>query len=718
LEAPATLTFPLSVFAPPAGVAPQQLFVAYRDPVTGKWIPEGGVYDATTQSISLSVDHFTDWQLFALTDLLDTLAPGQFLGTFANFVEQSAHPEQWNWAYWMPVLKQAATLSIPGYLSAIQTLTTPCRQQLDGYTVDAAASAGMIEGCLGDVGLAAATVRVFNLRAFHLAVQDPTGGISDLAPGEGIDLSVAASRSHPAAIVATLTRRGLALTVIEILLRIITGDTFAGSSSAFVSALGDIYTAQQKFWDGLGLYEAVTAKPPDYTAASEHLVGFVTSKSTFEVFLSAAIAAGNAYHIAPLANIQPAAAQELIQAVNWTDMIVSTGSWLADYFVNVTTELRVSGPKLAWTPIAPLPAAVFGSSAVELADGRVLVPASEAQSCGCGFEEIGAPSPGVSDAVFDPSSSRWETTAPTVAVGSAVAVVPLADGRALSVGSFDTAQGDAMVSRPAAEVLDPRTLRWTAIAPPAMVWGYAVAVLKDGRVVIFGGGDNTVDRSRLIQSFDPRTGHWTNAGQLLHADAYAGAIVLPDGRVLVVNGSSTMADPAVVDVELFDPASGAVTRAASINTGSSPSNLWLLPDGRVGMLWMRYSTADESSHLELAIYDPSANAWTSLGAPSLATDGVSLLPLTDGSVLFIGGSTFTSPRSGGCSVQALREVRDFNLVTGVTTTLPPLLSSCSRAVAVQLSDGRVLVAGGCPSVPLPGGPDSGQTNAEILASAP
>ncbi len=185
------------------------------------------------------------------------------------------------------------------------------------------------------------------------------------------------------------------------------------------------------------------------------------------------------------------------------------------------------------------------------------------------------------------------------------AAVTLADGRVLVVGGTSLASSGALAS---AEVYDPATGRWTAVADMAEARNEPAAVLlPDGRVLVAGGSD--VDRRpvRSAELFDPETGRWTRTGA--PASTRGGArtgVVLASGKVLFVSG---------LQAELYDPASGQWTKAGPVGgaagTHRSGHTVTRLTDGRVLVVGGTTSRAAATAEL----YDPASGRWSLAEGP-------------------------------------------------------------------------------------------------------
>ncbi|HLK53091.1 MAG TPA: carboxypeptidase regulatory-like domain-containing protein, partial [Candidatus Angelobacter sp.] len=113
---------------------------------------------------------------------------------------------------------------------------------------------------------------------------------------------------------------------------------------------------------------------------------------------------------------------------------------------------------------------------------------------------------------------------------------------------------------------------------PAMMY-------ESGKVLVIGGADPPTATAETID-LNAATPAWKSTGSMHFARRQHNAVILPDGKVLVVGGSSaagfdTSTSP-VFPTEMWDPATGAFTVMASIaEYRGYHSTALLLPDGRV-----------------------------------------------------------------------------------------------------------------------------------------
>ena len=123
--------------------------------------------------------------------------------------------------------------------------------------------------------------------------------------------------------------------------------------------------------------------------------------------------------------------------------------------------------------------------------------------------------------------------------------------------------------------------------------GYRVRVMTIGgggvdREVFYRGGHNDEPSTNTVELLDLGAANpgWKNVASMHHARVLCDSVLLPDGKVLVVGGSSTGKSDVAVDpvlpTECYDPATDTWTEFAPINCAHLyHSTALLLADGRV-----------------------------------------------------------------------------------------------------------------------------------------
>jgi len=217
--------------------------------------------------------------------------------------------------------------------------------------------------------------------------------------------------------------------------------------------------------------------------------------------------------------------------------------------------------------------------------------------------------------------------------------------------------------------------------------------LRDGRVLVAGGGSNTEDGGYAgplasTRIYDPATERWVASGSLTSARDSPAATLLSDGRVLVAGGWHQGTDGVVAllsTAELFDPTTGQWTPTGSLSAARSAGAALTLPDGRVLVL----GGTDGNSPVEpIERYDPVTGAWSVIGRMP-AGSGQTVVLLTDGTVLLAGG--FTAGQRDNAPVSSVWRL---DPTSGAMRKAAPMPAPRGDAAATLLRDGRVLLAGG------------------------
>ncbi|HMB80311.1 MAG TPA: Ig-like domain-containing protein, partial [Vicinamibacterales bacterium] len=155
------------------------------------------------------------------------------------------------------------------------------------------------------------------------------------------------------------------------------------------------------------------------------------------------------------------------------------------------------------------------------------------------------------------------------------AAVRLTDGRVLLAGGQVNGPGGVT---PSAEIYTPSTTTWSP-ANGLMSRSrqtQAAVLLNDGRVLLVGGSGPLADVAHTADLFDPNSSTFSAAGPLAddHVDAFAA--LLPNGKVAIVGGSGT-----TTSIEEFDPSTNTFTRVADLTVGRGQPGVATLGDGRV-----------------------------------------------------------------------------------------------------------------------------------------
>lgn len=300
----------------------------------------------------------------------------------------------------------------------------------------------------------------------------------------------------------------------------------------------------------------------------------------------------------------------------------------------------------SWSFGGTLATARSRHTATLLADGRVLAVAGRTTG-----------GPLASAEVYDPEARRW-SAAGTLTTGprSAHTATLLPDGRVLITGGLsgqNVRAGNScfcgeLVSLPTAEVWNPATGLFTAVAPMSNARdGHTATLLASGRVLVVGGY-----REQSAEVYDPASNTWSPTGSMTTPRLDHTSTLLGDGTVLVAGGNLGGAG-STATAERYDPTTGTwsttgplrVTRAdhtatllhaGVCTTSSAPS--WC---GRVLVVG-----GDGQGPGTAELYNPLTGTWKAMGAlntPRSAHEAVILKK--GGKVLISGGEGSGAERS-------------------------------------------------------------------------
>lgn len=281
--------------------------------------------------------------------------------------------------------------------------------------------------------------------------------------------------------------------------------------------------------------------------------------------------------------------------------------------------------------------------------------------------------------IFDPASNTFSDGGRMLTGRMSHTATLLRDGRVLIAGGYN---GDYLDS---VEIYDPAAGNFKPTAKMTIPRSGHVAVpLSDGKVLIAGGVGTGWTFLAAAEIFDPATGSFSRTGEMnLERESHT-ATLLNDGRVLITGGHRGRRSAIVIytEAEIYDPRSGKFSATGSLGIRRHKHDAVLLADGRVLIVGGSDERDSRGAYTSVEVFDPKTSRFLPVGdmrKGRYKLQGTSIR-LEDGRVLVAGGSDrmeIFDPQSNS-----------FSLVPG------DLGATRLFATGATLPGGRVLIAGG------------------------
>ena len=345
-----------------------------------------------------------------------------------------------------------------------------------------------------------------------------------------------------------------------------------------------------------------------------------------------------------------------------------------------------------WRQTGDMLSARVGHTATLLWNGKVLVVGGSSDDTAFGFLD--------SAELYDPPSGTWSSTGALSQPASGHTATLLPDGKVLVAGGTTLVVAAGINTFPAsaaAQVYDPATGVWTSTGSMLNARsGHTATLLQSGKVLVAGGfGDSSFVSDAEL--YDPQSGTWSPAGRLPIPRWLHSATRLQDGIVLVAGGSD---DPDYISpmssVEIYDPVAGSWSEASALALPRYDHGAVLMPDGRLmvaggwGSLTLGNGSVESTTLNSTELYDPSTRRWTATSPLPAGQAETSASALLDGTILVAGGSMGGS----GSSIEFATATYRYHPDSATWTSAGDLHAGRNGHTATVLANGDVLVAGG------------------------
>ena len=336
-----------------------------------------------------------------------------------------------------------------------------------------------------------------------------------------------------------------------------------------------------------------------------------------------------------------------------------------------------------FTAVGNMTASRANHTATLLSNGQVLIAGG-----------VGGTSILASAELYDPIAGTFSVTGSMHDARQGHTATLLPDGRVLVTGGDDNSATAYTVAT--AEIYDPSTGTFTVtgnMTTPRM--GHAAVLLTNGKVLIMGG--QNFYTSGILQStelYDPAAGSFTAGSNMTTPRSNHAATRLSTGNVLITGGEqrSGAALVPLATAEVYVASTGTFTPTGTMTTWRVEHTAILLSNGEVLLAGGNDTDILPSGGTTLAsaeLYDPTAGVFTMTGSMAIARGHHTATELPDGTALIVGGIDLNA---GVYSLNVMTEV--FSLSTALFAAGPDLNTPRYWHTATLLLDGRVLVTGG------------------------
>ncbi len=237
-------------------------------------------------------------------------------------------------------------------------------------------------------------------------------------------------------------------------------------------------------------------------------------------------------------------------------------------------------------------------------------------------------------------------------------------------------------------IYHPRNNTWTIGAPlPVALEGAIAIVLTDGRIVILGGGsgcgsDHACNVYSTAYVYTPTHNTWSLLPSMQSPRYRFAAALGSDGRIYAIGG--WYGNTALSSVEAFSFKTNSWTYVFSLPQPERAAAAAVDAKGNLYVMGGDNGAADGAIYYN-NVYRYTSNGWMAVAAMPTAREDLTATRGPDGQIFAIAGYNSSGP---------LSTVEAYNPTTGVWSTLTPLPSTTCCVVAVTLPGGKIAVVGG------------------------
>jgi hypothetical protein len=282
--------------------------------------------------------------------------------------------------------------------------------------------------------------------------------------------------------------------------------------------------------------------------------------------------------------------------------------------------------------------------------------------------------------VYDGATQTFSAIVKMSVARSSHSATSLPNGKILIAGGYN---GEYLDS---AELYNPETNKFEPAGKMTMARsGHIATLLKDGTVLLAGGVGTGWTFLASAEIYDPKTNRFSATDAMSVERESHTSNLLPDGRVLITGGHKGRRAAITIyrSAEIFDPKRKAFAPVGDLNTKRHKHEAVLLDDGRVLVIGGSDEQDGLGAYKNAEVFDPKSNSFKPINQTMTQAryklQGT-VVKLSDGRILIAGGSD---------------RAEIFNPLTNSFTIVEGVMDSRRLfATATLLGNGQVLIAGG------------------------
>lgn len=185
------------------------------------------------------------------------------------------------------------------------------------------------------------------------------------------------------------------------------------------------------------------------------------------------------------------------------------------------------------------------------------------------------------------------------------------------------------------------------------------------------------------------SGNWSSTGNMRSARDGHTSTLLPSGKVLVAGGTNN--GVALASAELYSPIAGTWISTGSMHVARTLGRALLLPNGSVLVVGGCVNDCLSATVKDAELYSPSTGTFFETGSMLQARAEFAITLLSNGQVLVAGGCT--AYNANGCSATTAK-AEIYDPATGIWKATAAMHAARHAMNGTRLASGKVLVAGG------------------------